>query len=444
MGDATKAGALPPFMAGETLMRRLVSNYHIWLWLLFVVALLLRAWDLGSQPPLDDEVLAAFSADNYVNHGILGQVMWYHPPLRNWVLYITSSIFGGYSVWGLRFGNVFLGSLSIPLLGYCAHALFGRLRVSLLAAFFLALDPLHIALSREAFQESMTPCFILGGVLAAIYALKVRGWWWHYGAGLLFGLASASKWHGLFPWSLAAATYLVSPLWVVAAERRESFPARALTAVAAYGALPVTVYIAVWFPWILHGHSLADFLDFQRFLVIRQYHHVATEDVMKHVPGRAYQWFIRPVPWNDFVFFQGKAYLNIAMGNFLVWCLTLPSLYIMCRDWLRKREFGAGFAVALFLVSYLPLVLTTRGVWVFSAPAVIPFAFMISAYAIDTLMERGVIAIRMVGWYLAAVVVVTSLMYPMSTFHALDFGYAKWIAEFYNPHPQGGSGEVVR
>ncbi|HEY6872961.1 MAG TPA: phospholipid carrier-dependent glycosyltransferase [Geobacteraceae bacterium] len=419
-------------------MRRLVSNHHLWLWSLFALAFLLRGWALSGQPPLGDEVLAAFGADNYVHHGILGQIMLDHPPLRNWVIFLTGWTFGEYSAWGLRFGSVFLASLTVPLLGYFAHALFGRFTVTVLAALFLAVDPLHIGLCREAFQEGVTPFFIMAGLLSAISGLKGRGWGWHYAAGLFFGLASASKWHGLFPWALAAAIYLFSPRWAVAAERQEPWGARLLTTIAAYGALPVTVYVAAWLPWLLRGHSLWEFIDFQRSLVIAQYHHKASEDAMKYLPKRAYQWFLWPVPWNDFVFYQGKAYLNVAMGNFLSWEPTLPALYVTCREWLRKKELGTGLAAAVFLVSYLPLVFAKRGIWVFSAPAVIPFAFMLTAFAIHLLLERGVLSKRILCSYLAGVVLVSSLMYPMSTFHALDFGYTRWIAELYSPHPGEG------
>lgn len=430
-------------MAGKGMMRGLRGNYHLWLWLLFVVALLVRGWGLGGQPPLDDEVAAALSADNYIRHGILGQVMWYHPPLRNWVLYASGSLFGGYSAWGLRFGPVLLGSLSIPLLGYCAHLLFGRVRITLLAAFFLALDPLHVGLSREALQEAMTPCFILAGVLASIHAFKGRGWWWHYVAGLSFGLAAASKWHGLFPWALVAAVYLLSPVRF-GFLCREPLRERIVTVIAAYGALPIAIYIAAWFPWLHNGHTLSEFFDFQRFLVLRQYHHEGPEAAVRFVPHRAWHWFIWPVPWNDFVSYQGKAYLNVAMGNFLVWFLTLPALYVNFREWLCKREFATGFSIGLFLVSYLPLVLTTRDVWVFSAPAVIPFAFILSSFAIQTLLEKGTITHVLVWWYIVAVIAVSSLMYPMVTMRTLEFGYTKAIAEFYNPHPEQGNNDPAR
>lgn len=425
------------------MMRSFIRSHHFWLWLLFAVALLIRGWGLAAQPPLDDEVSAAFSAENYVRHGLLGQVMWYHPPLRNLVLYLTGNLFGGYSAWGLRFGPVLLGSLSIPLTGYCAQALFGRMLVTLTAAFFLAVDPLHIGLSREAFQEAITPCFILGGVLSAVLGLKGRGLWWHYLAGLLFGLASSSKWHGLFPWVVCAAVLLVYPLR--SGQNKEPFPVRLLTVSAAYVLLPVTVYIAVWFPWLFHGgHSLSEFIELQGFLVNRQYHHEGPALTVRYVPHRAWQWFVWPVPWNDFVNFQGKAYLNVAMGNCLAWFLTLPSLFLVARQWLKQKDYATGLAISLFLASYLPLVLTSRGVWVFSAPAVIPFAFMLSGYALSLLMDRGTITRTALCWYFTAVTILSAFQYPMVTMRTLEFGYAKAIAEFYNPHPERSDHEVQR
>ena len=42
--------------------------------------------------------------------------MWYHPQLRNIIVYLSGELFGGFSAWGLRFGSLLLASLTYGLL----------------------------------------------------------------------------------------------------------------------------------------------------------------------------------------------------------------------------------------------------------------------------------------------------------------------------------------
>ena len=402
----------------------------------FILAFLLRGYALSDQPALDDEVAAAFSADNYLGHGLLGQVMWYHPPLRNYVIFLSGELFNGYSAWGLRFGSVLFGSLTVPLLGYLAKAVFRDRWVGFLAAVFLCIDPLHIALSREAFQETTTAFFIVAGVLAAYRAVTKDSILFCYLAGALFGLATASKWHGFFPWAVCALAYWAAPLMIRDYRSNSSMALRTLNVLAAFLAVPCIIYVAAYIPWMLRGHDLAEFVDFQGWLVARQYIHTASEYDERYLPRGAFLWFVWPTAYADFVFHEGKARLTIAMGNFLVWALTLPCLFSAVRSWVRSRDYALGFAIALFLVSYLPLVATTRGVWAFNALAVIPFAFVLSAHASVSLMRRSRTAFAIAACYGLAAVAASALMYPMSIMRTLDYPYLRPIAELYSPHAE--------
>ena len=174
--------------------------------------------------------------------------------------------------------------------------------------------------------------------------------------------------------------------------------------------------------------------ELQQWLVVRQYHHQASDYAETYLRKGAYWWFLRPTAWADFVFLEGKAYLTIAMGNFLVWGLTLPALVMSLRRWFSERSFAGGYVIALFLLSYLPLVITTRGIWAFNALSVIPFAFIISAAALMSLIEGGTVTRRQAALYIAAAVAVSALLYPASTMQALDFAYLKPMADAYSPH----------
>jgi 4-amino-4-deoxy-L-arabinose transferase-like glycosyltransferase len=419
------------------MIKKAFTNPHVLLWIIFILAFVLRAAGLSGQPPLDDEVAAAFSATNYLDSGMLGQVMWNHPPLRNFVVFTSGKLFGAYTAWGLRFGSVLFGSLTVLLLGYLGRTLFNN-TAGYLSSFFLCIDPLHISLSREAFQESTTPFFIIAAVILTVYAIRKDNILFCFLSGLLFGLASASKWHGLLPWAASAATYFSAP-WLLQGydERRRVFD-RLLAVIAAYGAVPIAVYTAAYLPWILKGFDIAEFVDFQRWLVVRQHYHLPSDYDQTFLSPSPYQWFLWPVAYPDFVFHQGRAYLTVSMGNLLVWGLTFPAVYYSMRRWWGQRSFGCGFALVMFLVSYLPLIFSKRGIWVFSAPAVIPFAFILSAYAVSALMDEKKISGKIVAGYLGLVLIVSALMYPMSTARTLEYEYLHPVAEIYSPHKGDG------
>ncbi|TAN44942.1 MAG: phospholipid carrier-dependent glycosyltransferase [Nitrospirae bacterium] len=416
------------------MIKNIYGNRHIVLWGIFLLALLVRCYGLSEQPPTDDEVGAASAATNYMSHGLFGQVMWYHPPLRNIVVFISGKIFGGYSAWGLRSGSIIFGSLAVLLLGYLVYGLFGKRLAAYLAAFFLCIDPLHISLSREAFQETTTSFFIVAGVLAAYHGIRKDNVFLAYLSGALFGIASASKWNGLFPWAVSAAAYYAAPWLLNGMEGRRKPFFRSLTVLSAYAAVPLICYIAVYVPWLLRGYSMEEFVKFQLWLVKHQYFYKGTpytEDILSH---SAYQWFLWPVAWVDFVFHQGKAYLNIAFGNYPVWVLTLPALYFAIREWFKSRSFELGYVILMFSASYLPLVFTTRAIWVFIATPVILFAFTLSAYAISALLDNKKISLKFLAIYLFLAVVFSAVMYPMATFGALEYSWMKPIAEIYSPH----------
>lgn len=415
------------------MIKKIYENHHLMFFVIFMLAMLVRCYGLSGQPPTDDEVGAASAATNYMQHGLFGQVMWYHPPLRNIVIFVSGKISGGYDAWGLRGGSILFGSGTVLLLGYLAYGLFGKKNIAYLAAFFLCVDPIHISASREAFQEPVTMFFVVAGVLAAFHAIRKDALFLCYLAGVFFGLAVASKWHGLFSWSAATAAYVFAPLLIKDYRGEQRIFRRIFTASGPFVAVPLMIYISVYIPWLGRGYSLEEFIKLQQWLVKHQYYYKGTPYSEIFVSVRAYEWFVWPTAWVDFVFHQGKPYLNIAMGNFLIWGLTLPAFYFSARTWLKTRDFGLGCILALFLVQYLPLLLTTRSIWVF-LPPVIQYAFIITAYTIIQLVERGKISIRTVAVYLCLVTALSIVMYPMATFRALEFSYIKPLAELYTPH----------
>ena len=361
----------------------------------------LRLYDLAEQTPLFDDVLATFTAERYVDSGQQGPTMPYHPNLRNLLVYAGHQLWGAGPI-GLRSMSLLTGILSIPLLAFLLLRLLGDPLAALLGASFLALDPVHITFSRQVIQEVHTPFFFLAGVLVFIEAERLRWrprWLWLLPlSGLFFGLSIASKSHGLFP--------LLVCLSVTLCRRRNEGLRPTAYSVASLVGVPFAVYLLTYLPWFQRGYGLGDWLFQQRALWTTMVTHQGNPmDTL--VDTRPLLWFVKPLMgYGDFAEVAGEVSVTVAMGNPLVWLLVLPAAITL----LVKKDRSSRTLSLLFWASYLPLALTTRPVWVLSSLAVTPFAFgLVGRFLSRTLSGR---AATWLGAYLAAVALVTLLLYP--------------------------------
>lgn len=137
--------------------------------------------------------------DSYLNHPHGLELTW--PPLFDQMIAAASLLFGGsYRAVDITAAVAppILGSLMIVVLYLLAKKLFG-MKVALLSAFLLAIDPKHIA--RTIFglpdHDSMELLFILGVILLLAYALTEGDRWPRFAvpAGV-FIAATAYTWIG--------------------------------------------------------------------------------------------------------------------------------------------------------------------------------------------------------------------------------------------------------
>ncbi len=87
----------------------------------------------------------------------------------------------------------------------------------------------------------------------------------------------------------------------------------------------------------------------------------------------------------------------------------------------------------LFWVSYLPLALAARPIWLLSSVAVLPFAFSLVGRFLSLSVPRA--EGRWLLVYLGLALVIGLLLYPMAVGRALDFEYLRPLVARFNPHP---------
>ncbi|MFG2870796.1 dolichyl-phosphate-mannose--protein mannosyltransferase [Streptomyces sp. NPDC048338] len=363
-----------------------------------------------------------------------------HPPMGKWVIGLGERIFD-FTPFGWRFMVALLGTLSVLMLCRIGRRLFRSTFLGCLAGTLLAVDGLHFVMSRTALLDQVLMFFVLGsfgcllidrdwarrrlaaalpedeeGVLRpdAEVAETLRLGWrpWRLAAGVMLGLAFATKWNGLY---IMAAFGLLAVLWDVGA-RRTAGAVRPHAAVARRDLLPafvsvvpvaVLTYLATWTGWIstdkgyfrnwaaeqdkAYGSGLWSWLpDWLRSLW-----HYETEVYQFHVHLTSHHTY-QSNPWSWIVLGRPVSYFYespapgeagcpttatekcaqevLALGTPLLWwaaCFAI--LYILWR-WFFRRDWRAGAIACGIAAGWVPWFLyQERTIFLFYAVVFVPF-----------------------------------------------------------------------
>lgn len=439
-----------------------------WYWALgvFVIALVLRLWGLGSIGTLifdetyyvkdgytlwrngtemawPDDPNPAFEAGHVDTYLPRGEYV-VHPPVGKWVIGAGEALLGADNPWGWRLSVAILGSLSVLLLARIGRRLFGSTAVGTIAAGLLAVDGLHLVMSRTGLLDMVLSFFVLAAFgcllidrdrfrarLAAVSAradatgeaisvLGIRGGWrpWRIGAGVLLGLACGVKWSGLYVlavfgimtvlWDWWARRRIRERRWLENGLFRDAIPA---FFVMVGGAL--VTYVASWSGWFftsvgyfrdwadVNGHA-----DGNPVLnALRSLWHYHAEAYSFHVgldTPHTYQanplgWLLQLRPTNfyyrevDYGELGCRAFTCVAqvnsVGNPVIWWLGSVAVLVCLVAGLVWRDGRALAALAGIAGGYLPwLLYPDRTIFTFYSVIFEPFVVLCLAYAFGLLL----------------------------------------------------------
>lgn len=448
--------------------------------LVALLAGVLRFWNLGSpKAVIFDETYYAKDAWALIHRGF--EVNWdknandlilnsggdvpiptdaayvVHPPVGKYVIGLGELLFG-FDPFGWRFMTALLGTLSVLLLCRIGRRLFRSTFLGCLAGGLMALDGLHFVMSRTALLDSVLMFFVLAAFgclvvdrdkararLAAALpvdedgrahpdahiAETLRLGWrpWRLAAGLMLGLAAATKWNGLY---IMAAFCVMAVLWDVGS-RRVAGAHRPYRAVlrhdlgwAFLSTVPVALatYLLSWLGWILSpsdgtGGYYRDwatkdgansswswlFPDWWRSLwhyetqVLEFHTHLTSPHTYQSNP---WSWIVlgRPVSY----FYESPSAGSdgcpvdagekcarevLALGTPLLWwvgCFAL--LYVLWR-WLFRRDWRAGAIACGVAAGYLPwFMYQERTIFLFYAVVFVPFLCLAVAMLLGAIIGR--------------------------------------------------------
>ncbi|GHF64330.1 phospholipid carrier-dependent glycosyltransferase [Streptomyces mashuensis] len=424
-------------------------------------------WQFGYEAdwPKDanDQIIAG--------HATLGDAPAYvvHPPVGKWVIGAGEWLFG-LNPFGWRFMVALLGTASVFLLCRIGRRLFRSTLLGCLAGALLAMDGLHYVMSRTALLDTVLMFFVLaafGCLLADRDATRARlaaalpdgpdpgtslphpdagdrlrpGLRpWRLAAGVLLGLACATKWNGIV---YLAAFGLLTVLWDLGARRtagarrpwlstlRRDVPWAFLATVP----VAVAVYLASWTGWFTHSGTYDRTTGWKHSGYMR--HWAETEG--GHGTDYPFAGVVNPLislfhyekqvwefntnlssphtyqsnPWSWLVQSRPVSYFYespgpgkdgcpadaaekcarevLALGTPLLWWTACFALAYLLYRWALRRDWRAGAVLCGAAAGYLPWFLwQDRTIFVFYSVVFVPFLCLAVAMLTGTLLgPRG-------------------------------------------------------
>lgn len=319
-----------------------------------------------------------------------------HPPIGKWVIALGEWAYGLHP-FGWRVMVALLGTVTVLMLARIGRRLFGSTLLGCVAGLLMAVDGLQFVMSRVALLDGVLMFFVLAafgcllvdrdrtrGRLAVADGDRVQLGWrpWRLAAGLLLGLACATKWNGL---QVLAAFGLLTVLWDQAGRRRAGArrPCRsmlrrdALPAFLSTVGVVAVVYPLSWAGWFLTGGGYGRYWAEGRPgwvpAPLRSWWHYQAQmydfntglSTPHTYQSNAWSWLVqgRPVSmyWQQVPEGQqgctasgGCSSQILALGTPLLWWTACFALLYALWRWFFRRDWRSGAVLCAVAGIYLP------------------------------------------------------------------------------------------
>ncbi|WP_329375038.1 dolichyl-phosphate-mannose--protein mannosyltransferase [Streptomyces sp. NBC_01483] len=369
-----------------------------------------------------------------------------HPPTGKWVIALGEGMFG-LNPFGWRFMTAVLGTLSVLMLCRIGRRLFRSTALGCLAGALMAVDGLHMVMSRSALLDIIVMFFVLAAFgcllldrdnararLAAALPVGKDGHTrpdqvtgdragmglrpWRLAAGLFLGLAASTKWNGLY---FLVFFVVLTLLWDVGS-RRVAGARRPYRAVlrkdlgwSLLSVVPVAVatYLTTWTGWFLsdngYGRHWADgrggtwswipaplrslwhyeYGVYQFNVGLHTWHRYESNPWSWLILGRPVLFHYQsPKPGQDGCHATADCSQAIlALGTPLLWWTACCALVYLLYRWALRRDWRAGAVLCAVAAGYLPWFLyQDRTIFSFYAVAFVPYLCLAVAMMLGALL----------------------------------------------------------
>ena len=413
------------------------------------------------------------------------------PPLGKLLMAVGEWVYGLNSL-GWRVVPALFGTLAILLMCRVARRSTRSTLLGCLAGLLLSLDGREFVLSRTGILDIFLMFFVLASFGALVVdrdvsrarlaeamvlepsdeagpSLGIRKW--RVAAGVLIGLACASKQYG-FWYILAYAGLCVA--WDIGARRTVGLRAYARGALVrdgkwlpiTLGVIPLVTYVTTWSGWFAtstgYDRNYAQLNGFNTPILaplysLFEYHKEMLSfgvalDARHPYESQPWDWFLmtRPVAfyWESFTNAAGTDLAKsgttgpwvsevLAIGNPAIWWLSIPAVVFCLAWWLTRRDWRAGAAVlgiAAGWASWLPF--TSRTKFFYYALEFEPFIIICIVLCLGLILGsataarwRRALGSGVVGFYLVAIVILFFYFYPIMTAQVIP--YMDWYSHMW-------------
>ena len=388
--------------------------------MVFLIAFSLRFYDCTNPAnPHIDEAPILQAAVNYWHNGQFEPVHWEHPPLKQIIPYIFLQLLGD-NPYGWRVSTILFGSVIAVLTYLFALGTSGSRKTAFLAGMLIATDPLHIMLSRHAFEEIHSTAFFLAAVVLFVWH-KQRSSWLMLSA-FFVGCAMATKWY-FFP------AWLLLILLALYDNKNYRKPGSIIFITCSYLLIPFSVYTLAFYNWFGRGYSLTEFIEFVTnvFTSMQQYtvdNYQSGLVFISHLS--AAEWFTSSIVLGDGRYFNdGTGEFILSSNNLPVWIFTFPSIIILLVIAARRKSLPLALPALFFCSSYMMYLFVKRPAFLYSATPLLPYTFTAIAYTIAHCAERY--GIRLYYGALALILTWNMYLYPLATHKKISVAPYRFI-----------------
>lgn len=388
------------------------------------------AWTLGqngSERAWPDNPNPNFESGNVNSY--LDQAQYVvHPPIGKWVIYLGMLLFGADNSFGWRFSVALLGTLAVPLIIATARLLTGSKVYAVAAGLLLAIEGQSIVLSRTSILDGVLAFFVLLGFYFLV--LDQQSWLrklrsagegklsvgyrpYLFASGIALGLATGTKWSGLYFVAFFGLFVAFSELGfrrALGGNQRDGF-LQAIFSFISLVPVSVAVYILGWSGWIFGTNGWGRNPEQGWVKPLWDYHlnalgfHTGLTSEHSYEAG-AFSWLINLRP-TAFYFERYETATAVcplpenctiavtALAHPLIWLLGLISIAWVIWIWIRNKDHRAGLISIAFLAGWLPWAFfPERTTFQFYATVFAPYFVLAFVYSLHRARRKAIVRRR--------------------------------------------------
>ena len=326
---------------------------------------------------------------------------------------------------------------------------------------------------RDDVRRRMHNVFMEGRIAETPWGPRLGVRWWRFGAGVLLGLACATKWSGLYFVAffgvmtlvldaIARKQYHVQAPWR-GTLRRDVWPAAYV-----FGFIPAAVYLASYGPWFasetgvnryeagqsIGENSIIPLPDALRSLWHYTYAAYHFHAGLTNADGNHHPWESKPWTWpmslrpvlyaidnHDVAGCGAQSCVKAVMlvGTPAMWFVAVPLLGWALWRAVVRRDWRYGVVLVGYSAGFLPWFLDIdRQMYFFYATVMAPFLVLAIALILGDILykpkqnpERRTLGLLVVCFYLALVIANFAWLYPILT--GIPISQSTWNLEIWLP-----------